>query len=38
MKANHYDSWTESYTADSNPNLLNNYYEPAGKTESCRRS
>lgn len=27
MKANHYDSFAESYTADNDSNLLNNYYE-----------
>jgi ubiquinone/menaquinone biosynthesis C-methylase UbiE len=27
MKANHYDAFAESYTADNESNLLNNYYE-----------
>ncbi len=27
MKANHYDVFAESYTADNESNLLNNYYE-----------
>ena len=27
MKANHYDSFAESYSADNESNLLNGYYE-----------
>ncbi len=27
MKVNHYDAFAESYTADNESNLLNNYYE-----------
>jgi ubiquinone/menaquinone biosynthesis C-methylase UbiE len=27
MKADHYDTFAESYTADNESNLLNNYYE-----------